>query len=126
MTATTRKRKARTPKGIKIRMWRKRTTVLGKVYACYEAKDGQTIEVLIRDGWGQSYLLTPSEAHETALWRLTAKPGSVRRLDSSPAGWHVYERTDGTQHAVPTRGRRGSTLTEAQTKELAAKALEGK
>jgi hypothetical protein len=110
------KRAAARPERVKIRYLSRHTSILtGHVDALYEASDGRRVAIRVRHGWRGAWELTAEQAKEAAVWRLTAREGSIR-LVSSEDGWHIYERTDGAQHAVPTTGRRAAALPQAQTK----------
>jgi hypothetical protein len=120
------KRAAAKPKGVKVRYLTRHITILtGHVDALYEASDGRRVAIRVRHGWRGAWELTAQQAKEAAVWRLTAKEGSIR-LVSSEHGWHIYERTDGAQHAVRATEHRGAALTQAQTKQQAEKALEAR
>ena len=120
---------ARKTPQVKIRFVRQYTKWAGNVLRPNDAADGRVTEVRVRagreglDGSG-CHDMTNAEAKETAIWRLTARPGSVRcarELTNHFTGltWHVYERCDGLDVSICTRpeGFPGvRKLTGAQTR----------
>ncbi len=114
---------------VKIRFVRQYTNWAGNVFRPYEAADGRVTEVRVRtgreglDGSG-CHDMTNAEAKETAIWRLTARPGSVRfarELTNHFTGltWHVYEGCDGFDVSIRTSPGGfpgGRKLTREQTR----------
>src|SRR5258706_218697 len=86
------------------------TAWTGDVFRVPAAEDGRASNVCIRRGRKGKIEYTSAEAKEVAVWRLTARPGSVRFVrtyvnDFTGLTWHIYESTDGRQESVCTRAR---------------------
>lgn len=116
-----------------VRFIKEYSTWNGNRYRRYATRDGGIADVCIRRGRKGVTEFTNAEAKESAVWRLNARPGSVRFVrawtnDFTGLTFHQYESTNGSQTdiGVNTNGFFGGhRKTRAETRAEAVRTLGG-